>query len=77
MSAIARGRPKGAALAVQLVGVVQSGQPSGQPLDGGLELGMQVDEGSQLLGEPAEAHLVFTPAGCELLDSPIREVHDS
>jgi hypothetical protein len=71
-------RGRMAALSVQLVDlVIQPRQPGGQSLDGNLELGISVDECSQLVGEPAKGHLVLTPAARELLDSPIREVHDT
>ena len=55
--------------------VVQSRQPGGQLLDGALELGVLVDEGPQLLGEPRQGDLIVTPARLELLDPSIGEVH--
>ena len=61
--------------APQVLGVVQPGQPGGQPLDGRLEVRVQVDEGPQLLGEPRQGDLVVTPACLELLDPSIGEVH--
>ena len=37
-----------------LVGVVEAGQPGGQPLDGDLEVGVEVDELLQPRGQPGE-----------------------
>ena len=46
-----------------------------QPLHGDLEVGVEVDEGAQLLGEPVEGDLLVTATGLELLDPAVREVH--
>ena len=56
--------------------VVEPGQPGGQALDGGLEIGIQVHEGPQLVGQPLEGDLFFPSASDQLLDAAIREVHD-
>jgi hypothetical protein len=41
---------------------VESGEPGGQALDGRLELGVHVDEGAKLLGQPLEADLFLAAA---------------
>src|SRR6185437_9721089 len=57
--------------------VIEAGQPGGEALDGGLELRVEVDERSQLLGQPVQGDLVVaTPAG-ELLDTAVGEVHEA
>ena len=58
-----------------VVGVVAAGQPGGQPLDGDLELRVDVDERLQLVGEPRQGDLLVAPALLELLDAAIGEVH--
>src|SRR4051812_4539420 len=58
-----------------LVVVVQAGEPGGQPLDGDLELGIEVDELLQARGNPGEGHLLAAATLLELLDAPVREVH--
>src|SRR5206468_459730 len=55
--------------------VVQTGQPGGQPLDGNLELGIEVDELLQPGGDPGEGHLLVAATLLEFLDAPVREVH--
>ena len=57
------------------VGVVVAGQPGGEALDRGLELGVEVDEGLQAVAEPAHADLLVAAAGHQLLDPAIGEVH--
>ena len=52
-----------------VLGVVEAGQPGGQPLDGHLEVGVGVDERLELLGEPGQGDLLVTPAPLELLDA--------
>src|SRR5690606_36489183 len=61
--------------AALLVVLIVAGQPGGQPVDGGLELRVQVGEGPQLLGEPRQADLLLAAALLQLLDSAIGEVH--
>src|SRR6185436_1804851 len=56
---------------------VESGEPGGQALDGRLELGVHVDEGAKLVGQPLEADLLLAAASNQLLDAAIREVHAS
>ena len=60
---------------LSLLLVVQAGEPSRQPLYGSLELRMEVDEGTQLISEPGERHLILAPPRLQLLDTPIGEVH--
>src|SRR6185312_15880876 len=55
--------------------VVEPRQPGGQPLDRDLELGVEVHERPQVVGQPLEGDLLLTPAGGQLLDAPVREVH--
>src|SRR5690349_6104677 len=55
--------------------VVEPGQPGGQPLDGCLELGVEVDEVAEPLGEPGHGDLVLAAPLRELLDAAIGEVH--
>jgi len=64
----------GKALLVFLV--IQTGEPGCQTLDGNLELGIEVDERTQLIREPAKRHFFFTPPCLELLDTPISEIHE-
>src|SRR4051794_33539588 len=68
-------RRRSGAAPLLFVLVVQPGQPGGQALDGGLELGMDVGEHPQLLGEPGEADLLLAAAVLQLLDSAIGVVH--
>ena len=60
-----------------VVGVVEAGQPGGQPLDGDLEVGVEVDELLEPVGEPGEADLLVAAAVQELLDAAVGEVHVS
>src|SRR5690348_16543619 len=55
--------------------VVEPGQPRGQPLDSGLELGMLVDELLQPPAQPLDAQLLVAASLDELLDAAIGEVH--
>jgi hypothetical protein len=55
--------------------VVEPGQPRGQPLDRGLELGVEVHKRAQLVGQPLEGDFLFPATGRQLLDAAIREVH--
>jgi hypothetical protein len=57
--------------------VVQPGEPRREPLDRRLKLGMEINKGSQLIGEPGERDLILASARLELLDAAIREVHGS
>jgi hypothetical protein len=56
--------------------VIQTGEPGCQTLDGNLELGIEVDERTQLIREPGKRHFFFTPPCLELLDTPISEIHE-
>ena len=58
-----------------VLGVVEAGQPGGEPLDRRLELRVGVDEGLQLLGEPRQGDVLVTPASLELFYASIGEVH--
>jgi hypothetical protein len=55
--------------------VIKAGEPGCETLDGNLELGMEVDEGAQLIGQPRQSHLIIAPTGLELLDTSISEIH--
>src|SRR4051794_20967633 len=54
-----------------------AGRPGGQPLDGPLEVRVEVDEGLQLVGQPGEGPLLLAPPVGQLLQAPIGEVHRS
>jgi len=54
---------------------VVPGQPGGQPVDGGLELGVGVDEGLQPVAEPLDADLLVAAPADEFLDAAVGEVH--
>ena len=56
--------------------VINAGEPGCQTLDGNLELGIEIDEGAQLIREPGKRHFVFTPPCLELLDTTISEIHE-
>src|SRR6476661_3891145 len=71
----AEGVNSGSVLNRSVLIVVEAGQPGGQPLDGRLEFGVQVDEGAQLVGQPLEGDLFLSPAGRKLLDAAVGEVH--
>ena len=58
---------------LMVVGIVGAGQPGGEPLDGGLELGVGVGEGLELLGDPGQRDLLVAPALLELLDAAVGE----
>ncbi len=45
-------------------------------LDRGLEVGVEVDELAQALGQPDDLDLLLAPALDELLDASVGEVHD-
>ena len=62
-------------MATPLLVLVVAGQPAGQPVHGVLELGVQVDEGHELSGQPLEADLLVAAASGQLLDPTIRVVH--
>ena len=55
--------------------LVEAGEPSRETLHGSLKLGMEVDEGAQLISQPGEGDLIFPSTSLELLDTPIGEVH--
>ena len=57
------------------VDVVLAGEPGGQALDGGLELGVDVDEALQPVTEPGHADLLLAATRHQLLDPAIGEVH--
>lgn len=60
---------------VVLVLVVQPGQPRGEALDRHLEVGVQIDERTELLGEPLESDLFLASPLLQLLDTAVGEVH--
>ena len=55
--------------------VVETGEESSKTLHGNLKLGVEVDERSQLVGQPLERHLFFAAPMGEFLDASIREIH--
>src|SRR6476646_6959908 len=55
--------------------IVEAGQPGGQPLDSGLELGVFVDELLQAPREPLDAQLLVAAPLDEFLDAAVGEVH--
>ena len=55
--------------------LVEAGEPSRKTFHGSLKLRMEVDEGAQLISQPSESDLIFSPTCLELLDTPIGEVH--
>lgn len=57
--------------------VVAAGEPGGEALDGGLELGMLIDERLELAGQPFERHPFLAAPLDEFLDPAIGEVHAS
>ena len=63
-------------LLLLLLLIVESGKPGGQTLHGSLELGVKINEGLQLIGEPGESDLFVASPSLELLDAPIREIHE-
>src|SRR6516162_8141313 len=58
-----------------LLVVVEPGQPAGQPVHRGLELGGDVHELPQPFRQPAEADLVAGPPLGEFLDALVGGVH--
>jgi uncharacterized membrane protein YczE len=54
---------------------VVAGKPGGKPIDGGLELGVGVDEGLQPVAEPLDADLLVAAPADEFLDAAVGEVH--
>ena len=56
--------------------IVESGEPGGQALDRCLEVGVQVNEGAKLLGQPFKSDLLLASARCQLLNAAIGEIHD-
>src|SRR3984957_20214369 len=54
---------------------VGPGEPLGQPVDGGLELGVEVHEVAQPLGQPGHGDLLVAAALVEFLDPGVGEVH--
>jgi uncharacterized membrane protein YczE len=55
--------------------VIGAGEPSGQPVDGHLEVGVDVDEGGQAISQPGQVHLVVAPPSGQLFDSAVGKVH--
>jgi hypothetical protein len=55
--------------------VVEPGEPGCQAVDGRLELGIQVNELAQSLGEPGQAHLFNASPSLEFFDPTVGEVH--
>ena len=51
--------------------LVVAGEPGGQPVDGGLELGIQIDEGLQPAGQPLDGDLFL--AAADKLGVPIEQ----
>src|SRR5690606_34179474 len=70
-----RARPPGGPPGRSLLLVVQPGEPGRQPVDRGLELGVEVDELAEPVGEPDHADLLLTAPLDELFDPSVREVH--
>ena len=56
--------------------VIKAGEPGCQTLDGNLELGIEVDERTQLIREPGKRDFVFTAPCLKLLDTSISEIHE-
>src|SRR3954447_19749429 len=68
--------PGGSAQGGSVVGgVVEPGQPGGEPFDGHLELRVEVDELLHAVGEPGHRDLLVATPLKELLDAPVGEVH--
>src|SRR5207302_8428571 len=65
----------GPVLVAVLVLRVEPGQPGRQPLDRDLELGIEVDELAQPLGEPGQRDLLLAAPVLELFDAAVGEVH--
>ena len=63
------------ALAVVVVVGVGPCEPLGQPVDGRLELGVEVNEVAQPLGQPGQGDLLVAAALVEFLDPGVGEVH--
>jgi len=55
--------------------IVESGEPGGQALDGCFEVGVLVNKGAKLFGQPLETDLFLASARGQLLDAAIREIH--
>ena len=55
-----------------------AGEPGGQPFDGHLEVGVQVDEHLHLVGQPGEGDLLLAPPVGELLEPAVgsAKVHE-
>src|SRR5580693_4002961 len=57
--------------------LVEPGQPAGQPVDGRVELRVEVHEVPEPLGQPGQADLLLAPPFVELFDALVGEVHRS
>src|SRR5882724_4201856 len=55
---------------------VQPGQPGGEPVDGRLELRVEVNEVAQPPGEPGHGDFLIAPPVVKLLDTRVGEVHE-
>jgi hypothetical protein len=60
-----------------VVRVVEAGEPGRQPLNLYLEVGKQIDERAQLIGDPSQRDRLVAASCFELLDPAIGEVHAS
>jgi hypothetical protein len=55
--------------------VVQAGQPDSQPIDGGFEFWVFVDELPEPKSQPGQGNFLVAAAGSKLFDSPVCEIH--
>ena len=60
-----------------VLGIVEAGEPGGEPLQRDFELGIEVDELAHALREPIQGDFLLAPAALEFLDSPVGEIHGS
>src|ERR1700754_992824 len=60
-----------------LIVLVAAGQPRGETLDRGLELGVHVDKPPKLLTQPLEGHGFLAAPVDQLLDATVGEIHGS
>src|SRR4051812_24676959 len=71
------GRARLAGLQTLVVLIFQTRQPRGEPLDRRLELGVEVKEVAEPLGQPLETHRLRSAPLREFLDASVRKVHVS